>query len=153
MPIDPRIARNSRAVFAMAGHFHAKGATVDDAEHMKPLSNPPRAAHLDRSEVIIINGKRVAVKALDNNFQDENDWPWRQQFYVCGQEDHERNPCSLYVQVSADCRHAAIVTGSTRTKWFPVERSPTGGDSREGFQVCPLEHVKFIKIEGGCSDQ
>lgn len=146
MAIDPRIAHTLRAMFAMAEHFHLKGGKVSDAECIREPSSPARWSHLEPSNVLIVNGQRVGVKALNDNFTDKHDWPWRQ-FTVCGQHEHETNPCALYVQVSNDCRYAAIVKAGTRTAWFPVGRVPYPDGAEEGFQMCPMEHVQFVKLE------
>jgi hypothetical protein len=146
MPVDPRIALSSRAMFAMAEHFHQKGAKVTDVKQMLPPSKPERAAHLERGNIMLINDRKVSVRAIDAVFAGAGDWPWGQQCFVESRAEFERNPCGLYVSVSKDLRHAAVVKAGTRTKWFPVQRLAHADAQMEWFLVCPVEHVEFVQL-------
>lgn len=140
-----RLAASRQAVFAVAKMQMMKGRTVE----IPPVKFAPTAADAERfvdaGDLFITVRRRVEVKHLGVNFTGAEDWPFNGEILVSNVAavDRANGDVFAYVSVSNDLRCAAIVEGSTREFWYPVEKTAKNTGNLERYYACPISFVKF----------
>lgn len=144
-----RLLSSSRAVFAVAAHFHVKGATVE----IPALAISPAAAenvnHTDSGDLFVTLQSRdcLQIKHRKREFTCAHDWPDPHVFVSnVGAVDRVNN-VSAYWIVNKPLTHAAVIRKRTKLFWYKHENQPSNVVQRERVYCCPLRHIEFIKLE------
>lgn len=93
--------------------------------------------------------QRVEVKHLSATFA-EGHWPFGSKFLVCAKHSYDRSKPKpfAYLYFSSDRKCVASVLGSSRPHWYVESRNDQRYENyKQDFYLCPLEHVKFTRID------
>lgn len=124
-----RLAAPSRAMLALAEHFHRKGVAVD----IPRLKDDPE-------NVMKVGNQMILVRSLRQNFSGIADWPYHKGFmFVANRKatvDEAGDRIGAFAAVSGDLKCAAVVRLKTREHWT----------TEYGTYACPLQYVEWIKL-------
>lgn len=141
------LAASNDGVWRVAQWLQQKGYPVTVNPMTQAKTRAEWKDHRDEGDLTV--AMRVEVKHLSAQFTCMNDWPFKDKFIVCARHsyDQAKQKPYAYVCMNRDKTHAAIVPGSTRSKWYVEERQDRRYEGvTQEFYLCPLDQIEFVSL-------
>jgi hypothetical protein len=92
--------------------------------------------------------KRIEVKGRNVSFTCALDWPY-EDMLVSNEAAVKRawDDDPHYVILNAEMTHAALILPETKQHWKVIKKWASNTRMVESFYTCPIERVKFIRID------
>lgn len=138
-----RLRGSSTAVFIAARWLHSKGYDVRIPVSRDVVDSGDIFANKPDQPV-----KRIEVKGRNVAFTCANDWPY-EDMLVSNEAAVNRALADdpHYVILNAAMTHAALILPETKQHWKVIKKWASNTRKEESFYACPIEHVKFIRID------
>jgi hypothetical protein len=138
-----RLKGSVHAVFVVAKWLHRKGYDV---------RIPAETGVIDLGDIFANKPdtpvKRIEVKGRNVVFTNASDWPY-EDMLVSNEAAVNRALADdpHYVILNAAMTHAALILPDTKQHWKVIKKWASNTCKEESFYACPIEHVKFIRID------
>ena len=140
---EDRLKGSITAVFVVAKWLHLKGYDVKISADRGVVDNGDIFANKPNQPI-----KRIEVKGRNVNFTGASDWPY-EDMLVSNEAAVKRawDDDPHYVILNSAMTHAALVLPETKQHWKVIKKWASNTRKEEYFYTCPIEHVKFIRID------
>lgn len=149
------LKESESTVWTIAEWLNGKGYNVTIPASSAAPTHGEWKSHADNGDLYI--NQRIEIKHLGVSFSTKSTWPFGKKFIVCAKHSFDRATPKpfAYIIVSNDKKAMAIVMVTSCAYWAIESKKDSRYNSvDQEFYLCPLEHVKFFKLEqGGTNDE